>query len=106
MKRIRFVSCTVVLILGVTLLLIGCGKGDVSGNYLLEKDPNYKMELVKNGKCTVARSVFDYSVEGDTLLMKSTGSGSCKGTISGKTITFASNGSACSLIFEGKWVKK
>jgi hypothetical protein len=107
----RFLCYTTVLVLVVTLLFIGCGKGSVLGKYGNENDSSKSMELFKNGKCLISGESFDYSVEGDTLLLTNAGLGGCSGKISGNTITFAmsdSNGNlnSCLLLARGKWVKK
>ena len=105
MKQMRLIGCAVVLVLLATLLILGCGRGDVTGTYQLENSPDKELILYKNGKGLQYNTNFDYSVKEDTIMISSM-EGKTTGTISRKTITFENSKDTFASFFTGKWKKK
>ncbi len=105
MKKIRLTGCIFILVLLATFLLIGCGKGDVTGTYQLENNPGRELILYNNGKGVMYTTQFDYSVKDDTILITAL-DGNTQGTVSRKTIQFEAGKDIFSSLFTGTWKKK
>jgi hypothetical protein len=83
------------------------GEANVSGNYRHEANPDWEMDLLKNGKGYINSNVtdsFDYTFEKNTVYVSHM-VGAAKGTIDGKTITFPQSNDIVGMSFAGKWVK-
>jgi hypothetical protein len=105
MKQKQLKGFMVVLLLLATVMIIGCGKGDISGTYKLENNPDKELILYNNGKGLLYTTQFDYSVNEDTITVTSL-EGKTEGKLSRKTITFEPSKDMFASFFTGTWKKK
>jgi major membrane immunogen (membrane-anchored lipoprotein) len=105
MKKMRLAGHVIVAVMLMTLLILGCGKRDVTGTYQLENHSDRTLILYNNGKGLMYTTQFDYSVKDGTITITAI-EGSTKGTISRKAITFEPSNDTFASFFTGKWNKK